>query len=60
MSHKSGGVIINRAAESDSLDMVQSVTVELQFPANTSLEAKMKKIRQVECLLDKLEHDDDA
>lgn len=59
MSHKSGHVIINRLATDSSSDVVRSVSVELQFPRNTSLEDKMKKIRQVEHLLDKLDHDDE-
>ena len=59
MSHKSGHVIINRVQGHDSLDVVKSASVELQFPPGTSLDEKMKKIRQVEKLLDKLEHDED-
>jgi transcriptional regulator NrdR family protein len=59
MSHKSGHVIINRVSESDNLDVVRSASVELSFPPDTSLDAKMKKIRQVERLLDKLDHDED-
>ena len=58
MSHKSGHVIINRVAQGESLDVVRSASVELSFPAGTTLEAKLKKIRQVEQLLDKLDHDD--
>lgn len=59
MSHKSGHVIIQRASEQVTSEVVQSVRVELQFPPGTSLEEKMKKIRQAERLLDKLEHDED-
>lgn len=59
MSHKSGHVIINRVPAGDSLDVVRSASVELQFQPGTSLDDKMKKIRQVERLLDKLEHDED-
>jgi hypothetical protein len=60
VSHKSGHVIINRvAADSNGLDTVQSASVELRFPEGTTLEAKLKKIRQVERLLDKLDHDED-
>lgn len=58
MSHKSGNVIINRVAVTDSLDAVRSASVELQFPPGTSLEEKLQKIRRVEQLLDKLDHDD--
>lgn len=57
MSHKSGHVIIQRSAASDSTDVVQEVRVELQFPPGTSLEDRARKMRQVECLLDKLDHD---
>lgn len=59
MSHKSGHVIIQRSAASDSLDVVQDVRVELQFESGTSLEDRMRKVRQVECLLDKLDHDEE-
>lgn len=59
MSHKSGHIIIQRAPKGPSLDVVQSASVELEFPPGTSLEDKMKKIRQVERLLDKLDHDDE-
>lgn len=58
MSHKSGHVIINRVA-TDSPDVVRSASIELQFEPGTSLEDRMKKIRQVERLLDKLDHDDE-
>lgn len=59
MSHKSGHIIINRVAQSDSPDVVQSVSVELKFPEGTSDYAKIKKVLQVERLLDKLDQDDD-
>jgi hypothetical protein len=59
MSHKSGHVIIRRTSANDIRDVVQSASVELQFPPDTSLEDKLKKIRQVEKLLDKLDHDED-
>lgn len=59
MSHKSGGVIINRSAAPGSLDVVKSAEVCLEFPAGTSLEDKIKKVRQVERLLDKLDLDDE-
>lgn len=58
MSHKSGHVIIRRTSEQNSFDVVQSASVELQFPPDTSLEDKLKKIRQVEKLLDRLDHDE--
>lgn len=58
MSHKSGTVIINRVA-ADSHDIVQSAGVELAFPEGTSLDDRIKKVRQVERLLDKLDHDDE-
>lgn len=59
MSHKSGHVVINRATGSDSNDVVQSASVHLQFPPGTSLEEKLKKIRKVELILDRLDHDDE-
>lgn len=60
MSHKSGHVIINRVVSSaDDLDTVRSASVELHFQEGTTLDAKLKKIRQVERLLDKLDHDED-
>lgn len=59
MSHKSGHVIIKRVAAEFSSEIVQDISVELQFPPNTSLDEKMRKVRQVECLLDKMEHDDE-
>lgn len=59
MSHKSGHVVIKRVAAEFSSEVVHSTSVELQFPPGTSLDDKMKKIRQVERLLDKMEHDDE-
>jgi hypothetical protein len=59
VSHKSGHIIIERAPAGPSLDVVQSARVELQFPPGTTLEEKLKKIRRVEQLLDKLDHDED-
>lgn len=59
MSHKSGHVIIRRVAQTDSHDIVQSASVELAFPEGTPLDARIKKVRQVERLLDKLDHDDE-
>jgi len=58
MSHKSGTVIINRVA-ADGHDIVQSASVELAFPEGTTLDDRIKKVRQVERLLDKLDHDED-
>jgi hypothetical protein len=59
MSHKSGHVIIKRVSLEFSTEVVLSASVELQFPPNTSPDDKMKKIRRVECLLDRLDHDDE-
>jgi hypothetical protein len=59
MSHKSGHIIINRVPAPGSTEIVHSATVELSFPANTPLDARVKKIRQVERLLDKLDQDDE-
>lgn len=58
MSHKSGHIIINRVAQRDSHDVVHSVSVELKFPEGTSDYAKIKKVLQVERLLDKLDQDE--
>jgi hypothetical protein len=58
MSHKSGGVIINRVSSTES-DVVRSAEVHLEFPSGTSLEDRIKKVRQVERLLDKLDHDEE-
>jgi hypothetical protein len=59
MSHKSGTVIINRVAADRAVDVVESASVHLRFPEGTTLEEKLNKIRQVERLLDKLDHDED-
>jgi hypothetical protein len=59
MSHKSGHIIIQKSAASTDSETVQSATVDLFFPPGTELETKMRKVRQVERLLDKLDHDHD-
>lgn len=57
MSHKSGSIIINRASGTEGI--VSDASIALEFPAGTSVEDKLKKVRQVERLLDKLDHEDD-
>lgn len=59
MSHKSGHIIIQKSSSSTDSETVQSATVDLFFPPETDLDVKMKKVRQVERLLDKLDHDED-
>lgn len=59
MSHNRDNIIINRAPGSVTTSVVQSASIELQFPEGTLLETKLKKVRQVERMLDKLDHDDD-
>jgi hypothetical protein len=59
MSHKSGHIIIQKQSAAGSTDTVQSSTVDLFFPPDTPMETKLKKVRQVERLLEKIDHDDD-
>lgn len=69
MSHKSGHIIISRfkdpsggsvTAVTTSETGVIEARIELQFAPGTSLEDRLKKIRQVERLLDKMDHDDEG
>lgn len=65
MSHKSGHIIIERYPATNlgeavhPVGVVISQRVELDFPAGTSLDDRMRKIRQVERLLDRMDHDED-
>jgi hypothetical protein len=64
MSHKSGHIIISRYKDptGGSVTAVSGVSearIELEFAPGTSLEERVKKVRQVERLLDKMDHDDE-
>lgn len=59
MTHKSSHVNVRKAAPEGSTDIVRQLSVDLVFPPDTPLDAKLKKVRQVERLLDKLDHDED-
>jgi hypothetical protein len=59
MSHKSGHIIIQKAVSEGSTDVVQHASVDLLFGPDTPVEVKLRKVRQVERLLDKLDHDDE-
>lgn len=58
MSHNRDEIIINRVApEGDA--PVKYASVTLNFPSGTPIETKIKKARQVERLLERLDHDED-
>lgn len=64
MSHKSGHIIISRykdpsAESATAVSGVAEARIELEFAPGTSLEDRVKKVRQVERLLDKMDHDDE-
>lgn len=66
MSHKRGHIIIERVPSTPPTggeaheDVVTSVRVELNFAPTATLEQRVKKVRQVERALEKLEHDEEA
>lgn len=58
MSHKSGHIIIQKSVPEGSTDVVQHASVDLLFGPDTPMDDKLRKVRQVERMLDKLDHDD--
>jgi hypothetical protein len=64
VSHKSGHIIISRLKDPNggSVTAVSGVfeaRIELEFVHGTTLEERVKKVRQVERLLDKMDQDDE-
>jgi hypothetical protein len=64
VSHKSGHIIISRFKDPSggsvtAVSGVAEARIELQFAPGTTLEDRVKKVRQVERLLDLMDHDED-
>lgn len=57
MSHNRDEIIINRVAPTDVYTVVKYASVTLDFPPGTQIETKIKKVRQVERLLERLDHE---